>query len=96
MTVDSPVGLPVTGGNTGAPSGAPITSAPNAAAGGAPVYLIPFKAPRVDATRNPLFPTDKAIDLTDAATLATSAAGSRRSRSPTRAAAPPWSSSTSP
>jgi uncharacterized phage infection (PIP) family protein YhgE len=59
----------ITGGNTGL-TAAPITSAPNAAAGGAPVYPIPLKAPRSDATPNPFaFPTDKAIDLTDAATL---------------------------
>jgi hypothetical protein len=70
MTVESPVGLPVTGGNTGLTSDVPITSAPNAAASGAPVYPIANKAPRVDATPNPFsFPTDKAIDLTDAGTL---------------------------
>jgi hypothetical protein len=70
MTVDNPTGaLNVGGGNTGAPV-IPLTSAPNAAAGGAPVYPIPNKAPRVDETPNPFsFPTDKAIDLTDAATL---------------------------
>jgi X-X-X-Leu-X-X-Gly heptad repeat protein len=70
MTVESPAGLPVTGGNTGLTSDVPITSAPNTAASGAPVYPIPNKAPRVDATPNPFsFPTDKAIDLTDAGTL---------------------------
>jgi X-X-X-Leu-X-X-Gly heptad repeat protein len=70
LTVESPVGLPVTGGNTGLTSDVPITSAPNTAASGAPVYPIANKAPRVDATPNPFsFPTDKAIDLTDAGTL---------------------------
>jgi hypothetical protein len=57
------------GGNPGL-AAVPLTSAPNAAAGGAPVYPIPNKAPRVDSTPNPFsFPTDKAIDLTDPATL---------------------------
>jgi X-X-X-Leu-X-X-Gly heptad repeat protein len=72
MSVASPVGLPVTGGNAGLPGTVPITSAPNAsdATKGAPVYPIPLKAPRSDASPNPFsLPTDKAIDLTDAATL---------------------------
>jgi hypothetical protein len=70
MTVTSPAGVTVAGGNTGLPTSVPITSAPNTAASNAPVYPIPLKAPRVDATPNPFsFPTDKAIDLTDAATL---------------------------
>ena len=69
MSVANPAGLPLTGGNAGLPT-VPITSAQNAAAGGAPVYPIPNKAPRVDATPNPFsFPTDLAIDLTDAGTL---------------------------
>ncbi|HET6505496.1 MAG TPA: hypothetical protein VFG42_01790 [Baekduia sp.] len=68
-TAGSP-GLIIGGGNAPLPATVPITSKANAAAGGAPVYPIPFKAPRVDATPNPFsFPTDKAIDLTDPATL---------------------------
>jgi hypothetical protein len=60
----------ITGGNTGLPATVPITSKANAAAGGAPVWPIPLKAPRVDGTPNPFaFPSDKAIDLTAAATL---------------------------
>jgi hypothetical protein len=63
------------GGNAGL-ADAPITSAPNAAAGGAPVYPIPLKAPRSDQTPNPFtFPTDKAIDLTAASTLANVSGG---------------------
>ncbi|MDX6730510.1 MAG: hypothetical protein QOC54_458, partial [Baekduia sp.] len=63
-------GAVVAGGNAPLPSSVGITSAPNAAASDAPVYPIPNKAPRVDTTPNPFsFPTDKAIDLTDAATL---------------------------
>lgn len=66
------------GGNPGL-AAVPLTSAPNAAAGGAPVYPIPFKAPRVDSTPNPFsFPTDKAIDLTDPATLQAFAAPAQR------------------
>jgi hypothetical protein len=64
-------GTGVTGGNTGIP-GSPITSKPNGTdpATSPPVYPIPLKAPRSDATPNPFsFPTDKAIDLTDASTL---------------------------
>jgi hypothetical protein len=62
-------GVSAGGGNPGL-TAVPLTSAPNAAAGGAPVYPIPNKAPRVDSTPNPFsFPTDKAIDLTDPATL---------------------------
>jgi hypothetical protein len=65
----APAGITIGGGNTGLAT-APITSAPNAAAATAPVYPIPLKAPRSDATPNPFaFPTDKAIDLTDPATL---------------------------
>ena len=60
----------VAGGNTGLPAEVPITSKANATAGGAPVWPIPLKAPRVDATPNPFsFPSDKAINLTDPATL---------------------------
>jgi hypothetical protein len=71
MSISNPTGaVTIAGGNTGLPSSTPITSAPNAAASEAPVYPIPLKAPRVDATPNPFaFPSDKAIDLTDAATL---------------------------
>jgi hypothetical protein len=73
MTVTSPIASPgvIVGGGNGAPVAAlPIISKPNAALGGAPLYNIPLKAPRVDATPNPYsFPTDKAIDLTAAATL---------------------------
>jgi X-X-X-Leu-X-X-Gly heptad repeat protein len=59
----------VSGGNSPL-TGVPITSKANAAASGAPVYPIPLKAPRADATPNPFsFPTEKAIDLTDATTL---------------------------
>lgn len=66
VTSASP-GIVVAGGNPGL-SNVPLTSKPSAT--GAPVYPIPLKAPRVDATPNPFsFPTDKAIDLTDAATL---------------------------
>jgi hypothetical protein len=68
----APAGISFSGGNAGllTTNQAPLTSAPNAAASNAPVYPIPNKAPRVDATPNPFsFPTDKAIDLTDAATL---------------------------
>lgn len=71
-------GVSATGGNPGLAS-VPLTSAPNAAAGGAPVYPIPFKAPRSDATPNPFsFPTDKAIELTDPATLQPFAAPATR------------------
>jgi hypothetical protein len=72
MSVTSPVGVPVTGGNTGLPGSVPITSGPNAsdATKGAPVYAIANKAPRSDEAPNPFsFPTDKTIDLTDPATL---------------------------
>jgi hypothetical protein len=70
MSVASPAGLTVTGGNPGLPSTVPITSAPIGGDGTPPVYPIPNKAPRVDATPNPFsFPTDLAIDLTAAATL---------------------------
>jgi hypothetical protein len=62
-------GVSVGGGNPGL-AAVPLTSKSNDAAGGAPVYPIPFKAPRVDATPNPFsFPSDKAIDLTNPATL---------------------------
>ncbi|MCU1675430.1 MAG: hypothetical protein JWM93_188 [Frankiales bacterium] len=69
MSITSPTGgVSLGGGNTGAPV-IPLTSASNGV-GGPPVYPIPFKAPRVDASPNPFsFPTDKAIDLTDPATL---------------------------
>jgi hypothetical protein len=66
----APGGTVSIGGGNAVLAATPITSAPNAAAGGAPVYPIPLKAPRSDATPNPFaFPTDKAIDLTDASTL---------------------------
>jgi X-X-X-Leu-X-X-Gly heptad repeat protein len=67
----APAGIVIGGGNTGLGTPqAPLTSAPNAAAAGAPVYPIPNKAPRVDADPNPFtFPSDLAIDLTDASTL---------------------------
>jgi hypothetical protein len=71
LTVTSPTGAAITGGNTGIPN-SPITSAPNGTdpATSPPVYPIPNKAPRSDATPNPFsFPTDKAIDLTDPAKL---------------------------
>jgi hypothetical protein len=71
-------GVTAAGGNPGLAS-VPLTSAPNNAAGGAPVYPIPFKAPRVDATPNPFsFPSDKAIELTDPATLQPFAAPATR------------------
>jgi uncharacterized protein YoxC len=62
-------GSSVGGGNPGTTT-LPLTSAPNAAAGGLPVYSIPNKAPRSDATPNPVsFPDDKTIELTNPATL---------------------------
>jgi hypothetical protein len=71
-------GVTAAGGNPGL-TAVPLTSAPNAAAGGAPVYPIPSKAPRVDSTPNPFsFPTDKAIELTDPATLQAFAAPAGR------------------
>jgi hypothetical protein len=71
-------GVSAGGGNPGL-ADVPLTSAPNATAGGAPVYPIPFKAPRVDATPNPFaFPSDKAIELTDPATLQPFAAPAAR------------------
>jgi hypothetical protein len=71
-------GVSASGGNPGL-AAVPLTSAPNAAAGGAPVYPIPFKAPRSDATPNPFsFPSDKAIELTDPATLQPFAAPATR------------------
>jgi hypothetical protein len=71
-------GVSAGGGNPGL-TAVPLTSAPNAAAGGAPVYPIPNKAPRVDSTPNPFsFPTDKAIELTDPATLQPFAAPATR------------------
>lgn len=67
VTAASP-GTTVGGGNPGL-SDVPLTSKPSGA-GAPPVYPIPLKAPRSDETPNPFsFPTDKAIDLTDAATL---------------------------
>jgi hypothetical protein len=70
MSVASPVGSTIGGGNVSLPTTAPITSAPNTGAQGAPVYPIPGKAPRVDVVPDPFsFPTNLAIDLTDAATL---------------------------
>ncbi|WP_027005232.1 hypothetical protein [Conexibacter woesei] len=58
------------GGGDAVLTRAPLTSAPNDALGRAPLYNIPNKAPRVDATPNPLsFPDADAIDLTDASTL---------------------------
>jgi hypothetical protein len=72
-------GVSVGGGNPGLTEDVPLTSAANSAAGGAPVYPIPFKAPRVDATPNPFsFPSDKAIELTDPATLQPFAAPATR------------------
>jgi hypothetical protein len=71
-------GVSAGGGNPGL-TAVPLTSAPNAALGGAPVYPIPNKAPRVDSTPNPFsFPTDKAIELTDPATLQPFAAPATR------------------
>lgn len=71
-------GVTVGGGNPGL-AAVPLTSKANDAAGGAPVYPIPFKAPRVDGTPNPFsFPTDKAIELTDPATLQPFAAPATR------------------
>jgi hypothetical protein len=71
-------GVSASGGNPGL-TNVPLTSAPNDAAGGAPVYPIPFKAPRVDGTPNPFaFPSDKAIELTDPATLQAFAAPATR------------------
>ncbi|MEA2171983.1 MAG: hypothetical protein QOF76_5283 [Solirubrobacteraceae bacterium] len=74
MRIDSPNAALEGGGNAASPPAAgfylPLTSAANATYGGAPVYDIPDKAPRVDATPNPLtIPTEKTIDLTAAATL---------------------------
>jgi hypothetical protein len=70
LTVTGVAATGVTAGGGNTPGSIPLTSAPNAAAGGAPVYPIPFKAPRSDATPNPFgFPSDKAIELTDPATL---------------------------
>jgi hypothetical protein len=72
VTAQTP-GITVGGGNGAAPSPlatVPIASKANDAAAGAPVWPIPLKAPRSDAAPNPFsFPTDKAIDLTDPATL---------------------------
>jgi hypothetical protein len=71
-------GITASGGNPGL-AAVPLTSKANDGAGGAPVYPIPFKAPRVDAAPNPFsFPTDKAIELTDPATLQAFAAPATR------------------
>jgi hypothetical protein len=78
MTGAAATGVSVSGGNPGL-SDVPLTSKANDASGGAPVYPIPFKAPRVDGTPNPFaFPTDKAIELTDPATLQPFAAPATR------------------
>ncbi len=70
MSVASPDGTVIGGGNAALPTTVPITSAPNTAIQGPPVYPIPGKAPRVDVVPDPFsFPTNLAIDLTDAATL---------------------------
>jgi hypothetical protein len=71
-------GVTVGGGNPGL-AAVPLTSAPNAAASNAPLYPIPLKAPRVDASPNPFsLPSDKAIELTDPATLQPFAAPATR------------------
>ncbi len=63
-------GTTIGGGNVALSTTVPISSAPNNAEGVAPVYPIPLKAPRVDVVPDPFsFPTNLAIDLTDAATL---------------------------
>jgi hypothetical protein len=65
-------GVSAGGGNPGAPTSLPLTSKPNAAASGLPVYSIPNKAPRSDATPNPVgFPDSLMIELTDPAKLQT-------------------------
>jgi hypothetical protein len=74
MTVSTigAAGTSAGGGNPGAPTSLPLTSKPNAAAGGLPVYSIPTKAPRSDASPNPVgFPDGLMIELTDPATLKT-------------------------
>jgi hypothetical protein len=66
----APPGTLTIGGGNAVATAAPITSKPNTTLKGAPIYPIPLKAPRSDATPNPFgFPTDKAIDLTDASLL---------------------------
>jgi hypothetical protein len=69
----SMIGAPGTtsigGGNPGTGGTLPLTSAPNAGLGGMPVYPIPDRVPR-DPAANPFsFPDDKAIELTNPATL---------------------------
>lgn len=71
-------GTSVAGGN-GVGGALPLTSKANAAAGGLPVYAIPTKAPRADATPNPVtFPDALTIELTDPANLQTLVAAPAR------------------
>ncbi|MCW3001771.1 MAG: hypothetical protein JWQ20_1069 [Conexibacter sp.] len=70
MSIGNPTGGVTIAGGNAAGTAIPITSAQNSAANDAPVYPIANKAPRVDASPNPFsFPTDLAIDLTQASTL---------------------------
>lgn len=68
--VGAPGTTSVAGGNPGVSPILPLASRANASQDGLPVYGIPTKAPHTDPTPNPLaFPDDKAIELTDPATL---------------------------
>ena len=68
--IGAPGTTSIGGGNAIGGGALPLTSAPNATLGGLPVIAIPDKAPRSDATPNPLsFPDAKAVELTNPATL---------------------------